>query len=387
VTPARLASEPQTLLPADARAFAMPGRGTYRVRVSRRREGAAYVVARAVPAGSSRAASQVAFLAAVAAHPDLDRLRVDGRATVLEVAKHLAWTASWDTLTTRPTWEALCERTGRSRATIARALGRLRAAGLVGVVATGRSGAYSRAKVDAGTAEAAVYVLCVPSPLSPVDEVETPTDASPVSETHPPHARASESSAAPLRGRLLAAARLSAPVGHDLVPEWPLRPAEGLESGLEPSRPADGRDLPNDAKDGRRLGPARALQGRLPVLRRISDRHVASVVREFVLAGWTTSELVAALDRRPDGTAWPHDGAAGVDNVGAWLGYRLGAWRDEAGTVRTSPGRAAQAERVERIARQRAERDRAAAVVPAGPDSPGLASIRATLALHRRGRN
>ena len=382
--PATDAAQLNTLLPADARAFAMPGRSRYRVRISRRREGTAYVVARAVPAGSSRAPSQLAFLRAVAEHPDLDRLRVDGRATVLEVAKHLAWTASWDAMTTRPTWAALGERTGRSRATIARAIGQLRAAGLVGVVATGRSGQYAPAAIDKGAAEAAVYVLCVPSPLAPVDEVETPTGASPVSETHPPHARASESPAEPLRGTLVAAAaRPGAPVGLQAVGERPSRPADGPDSPREPSRPADEPDSPNDAKDGRRLEVARALQERLPVLRRISDRHVASLVREFVLAGWTTSELVVAVDRRPDGTTWPHDGAAGVGNVGAWLRFRLAAWRDDAGTVQMSPGRRAEAERIERRARQRADAERQALTVPAGPDSAGLAAVRAILSARR----
>jgi hypothetical protein len=364
VRPATDTAQLNTLLPADARAFAMPVHRPFRVRVCRRRETSGLVVFRAVPAGASRASSQLAFLAAVREASQLAALRRDGLATVLEVAKHLAWCASWDTMTSRPTWGVLCERTGRSRASVGRALLRLRRAGLVGVVATGRSGMHSPAAIDKGAAEAAVYVLCVPSPLAavdkPVDESETPTVFRPGSETHPPHARVSEGPAEPLRGASLAVAAL---------PGAPVEPDE-LES-----RPADDRW---QQRQDDRLAPARALRSGLPVLRRITDRHVASVIREFVLAGWTTSELVAAIDRRPDQSPWEHDGAAGVDNVGAWLAHRLGAWRDGAGTVRSGPSRLAAAEAHERAARRRAAIERNAAG-PAGPESPGLATIRAIL--------
>lgn len=372
MTPAPLASEPQTFTPADARAIGVPGRSPYRTRISRRSETADRYVARAIPDGSVRAAGQLAFLNAVREHPDLADLRRDAYATVWEVARVLAWCASWETMTSRPTWEALCARTGRSRATIARVLVRLRGAGLLGVVATGRSGQYAPAARDAGAAEAAVYVLCTPAPAAlAVDEDETPTDHS-ESEALPPHVRARQGRCAadsePLRGRL---------EGAD-APRATPAPVPG--SG---SRPAAPPSSPNSRQD-ERLAPARALQARVPVLRRITDRHVASVIREFVLAGWTTSELVTALDRRPDQVPWPHDGAAGVGNVGAWLAYRLAAWRDAAGTVRPSPGVLAERERRERIARQRADAERAAGYRPPALDAPGLAALRALIDQHRR---
>jgi hypothetical protein len=339
------------------------------------------VYMRKVPAGMMRAPDQVMWLDAVRASEAFSSLRADTAASLWAVAQQLAWRASYESMTTRPTWAVIVSETDRSWSTVARAIKRLRAAGLVGVVKTGRDGAHQPAKCDRGLNDSAVYVLCVPSTVHPVDEHDTLTDLKSGEESHPPHARASEGPAEPLRGTLVAAAtRPGAPLGLQIVPGQPLRAPDRPESPLEPSRPPDERDAPNDAKDGRRLEPARALQGRLPVLRRISDRHVASLVREFVLAGWTTSELVAATDRRPDGRAWPHSGEKGVDNVGAWLGYRLGAWRDEAGTVRPSPGRRAAAERVERRARQRADAERQALTVPAGPDSPGLAAVRAALA-------
>jgi len=380
VTPATLAAELHTLLPADARALVVPK--PFRVRVARSRESRRGVVMRALPYGAQRAASQLEWLNAVRSSSQLAHLRVDSRATLLEVAKLLAWTASWDTMTTRPTWEHLVERSGRSRATVARQLGRLRAAGLLGVVATGRSAQYATGKGD-GAAEAAVYVLAVPSALAPVDEHETPTVPRPPGGTHPPHARASEGSSEPLRG------------ASDASPAAPSAPRQAV-AGSDP-RPADAAQVVDESarrlaersaaelRLDERLAPARALQSRLPVLRRISDRHVASIVREFVLAGWTTSELVAAIDRRPDDSTWHHDGAHGVGNVGAWLSFRLDAWR-VGGTVRSSPSQLAAAARHRAAAERRALAEQARDTIPPAA-SPSLATIRAYLAQRPTRRN
>lgn len=357
MTPAPLATNLEDVQPGSGRDFVMPG---YRVRVSRRRETSQLTVVRALPAGASRAPSQKAFLDAVAASTALGHLRADALESVVLVARHLAWTASWDTMTTRPTWAYLVERTGRSRATVARAIGRLRAAGLLGVVATGRSGAYQPAKRDAGVAEAAVYVLCVPSPLSvagePVDESETPTGSPVAVEGTPPHARASDGSSEPLRGRSWAAARPSAPR------------SERDELG---SRPADPAGPGRCGPDGRRLVAAE-LRGRFWTLRRITTAHVAWCVADFVAAGWTTHELGRAIDVRPDGTSWPHDGAEGVDNVGAWLRYRLAAWRGTDGSVLPSPAQVSL-----ELARQRAACQRAEQVAPAGDVAGALAQVHA----------
>ena len=131
-------------------------------------------ILRAVPFGSSRAPSQKAWLDAVDAAPGLDELRSDRRATVRKIARQIAYSAAWDTMTSRPTWARLMDTTGVSRRTVARTLELLREVGLIGIVATGRSAGFQPNPADA-SAEAAVYVLCVPSPLAPVDELGTPT--------------------------------------------------------------------------------------------------------------------------------------------------------------------------------------------------------------------
>lgn len=101
---------------------------------------------------------------------------------------------------------------------------------------------------------------------------------------------------------------------------------------------------------------AREVQRRSFTLRRITDRHVRSLLREFFLAGWTVADVLLALDRKPAGR-WRHDGAAAVDNVGAWVAYRLRAWRTTEGTVRRSPSTRAAAAHAENRARALARRE------------------------------
>jgi hypothetical protein len=137
---------------------------------------------------------------------------------------------------------------------------------------------------------------------------------------------------------------------------------------------------------------SQALQARVPVLGRASTTHVCTRIREFVLAGWSVADVVIAMDRKPDGALWPHDGAHGVGNVGGWLRYRLAAWRDEAGTVTLSTSQRAQA-RVDAAtgrAAARHEQQRAASAARPTMDSAvvgdALAEMRCVAARSRAAR-
>ncbi len=152
---------------------------------------AARVAAAAVvPAGAAAAGSQGAFLRAVDEHPDVALLRVDALEHVRAVAWVLASTASWSTLTTRPTWPVLIERTGLSRASVARWLRWLRQRELLAIVESGTTPRFAPMALAADAANrAALYVLCVPAAgdvdemkaaavpesMVPVEESETPT--------------------------------------------------------------------------------------------------------------------------------------------------------------------------------------------------------------------
>ena len=286
-------------------------------------------------------------------------LRSDTQRRVRAVALAILERSDKDHLS-RPTWAFLQERTGQSRATVARHLAWLRHQGLLATVAPGRRGIFAPGGALSGKLpgeyevpeenhpsdpenEAALYVLCESAPLtlveddSAVDETETPP---PLGVKNHPRTRARgdfPSQPEPLRGTDSQAA--SRPPGgaawRHLAP-WP--------AGQTPS----GKD--------NMLRAAAELQNRVPVLRHISAQHVRSILREFFLAGWTIIDLHQALDHRPDGSTWPHSGAAGVENWGAWLRYRLAAWRQE-GTVRRSPSQRSTAEAAAARARARARRE------------------------------
>lgn len=96
-------------------------------------------------------------------------------------------------------------------------------------------------------------------------------------------------------------------------------------------------------------------------MRGCSDRYVMRVIRPFFDAGWGLSDLVGAVDRRPDGSPWPHSGARGVREPARWLIHRLSAWLDEAGAPLVAPSMRARAEHEAVLAaREREAREREA---------------------------
>jgi hypothetical protein len=334
-------------------------------RVNIARETSDRTVVSVLPEGYVRPATQLQWRTVMRDVLDVAPLRADRHATLVAVATALMSWADWDTLTTRPTWAKLIDRcqeaTGRgSRATIARAIATLIQLNLIARVAHGRKGCYAPGDPASNPNEAAVYVLLVPSQLRAVpraDDVHASRPASSVDENETPPASRSVSEAHPARAR------------GDLRPE-PLRGPQfdvAAQAPPPPTSPANrhvelwpGSTTPGT--DGARLSAAAELQRRLPVLRQISTRDVRACLREFFLAGWTVQDVHHALDWKPDGTRWPHDGANGVGPTGVrgWARYRLAPWTSD-GTPRRSFGQRAAAERSEQLARQRAERERAEA--------------------------
>lgn len=342
-------------------------------------------IAAAIPQGSIRVRRASHWVALVADRAETELLRTDRRATLHALA--LALIERTDaTRTTAPSWAFLMERTGRSRATVARHLTDLQRWGLLGVVASGRRGIFAPGgrlskrvvasnQVPATNGsqdpanEVAVYVLCEVSPVQlihdqeGVDRNETPplerVNASPRT-----HAREeSRVQAEPLRGTdPLAASRPPQRAAWRQLPTWP--------GAVTPS----GKD--------NMLRAAGELQRRLPVLRRISTQYVRSVCREFFLAGWTVSDVQRAIDWKPAGPAWAHSGDTAVENVGAWFAYRLNAWRSQ-GTVTRSHTQRTLAEAAEARARARARTEELARHQHATAGRPRSEAAKAAMAAAR----
>lgn len=306
----------------------------------------------AVPAGSTVAGSQAGFVRAVGEHPDAVVLRVDAVEHLRAVVWVLASTASWVDLTARPTWAVLMERTGLSRASVARWLAWLRERGLVGVVESGTTPRFAPMALakDAGN-RAALYVLCVPAP--PVDvAVEAPTQPGPVvsvEKSETPTFLGFSFKKDPYPG-----ARASRPgSGH----VGPLR--ERKERSDEQGRPGWTRTAVARSRT-ERLALTERLRDCAPALRPLSAAALRSVLRPWLERpelGWTVAWLLHAIDHTPDGEQriW----TTGVRAPSGWLRFRLSAWLDEHGQPLPSPGvalAAAEQARREIEARARAER-------------------------------
>ncbi|WP_147794700.1 hypothetical protein [Cellulomonas sp. Y8] len=136
--------------------------------------------------------------------------------------------------------------------------------------------------------------------------------------------------------------------------------------------------MPEDR--AQRLEAALDLRWRLPVLRGISTRDLASRVRTFHLAGWSVADLVKAIDRTPDGAPHPHDGARGVRWARGWLVARLAAWLDADGVPLPAPSQVAEACRAAAVERARQRRQQPATAGVPGRRSPGYLACKAALA-------
>lgn len=329
-------------------------------RPNRENETSPLLIASAIPAGAQRIRRASQWIERIEASPGYALLRADAQDHIRTIA--LAILHRSDRLhLSRPTWAWLQEVTGLSRATIARYIARLRKWGLLATVAPGRRGIFAPggalARIRPGQVtvppenhdsdpanDAAVYVLCEPAQPREHAPDEESVD---ISETPPPymgknyprtHAREETSpNSRPLRGPkhyLKAATRLHSGAAWRHLEPWP--------GSVTPS------------SQDNRLAAAGELQNRLPVLRQISTKHVRAICRPFFLAGWTVRDLIEAIDHRPDGSRWPHSGATGVGNVGAWLTHRLSPWQTHDGGIRRSPTQRRQTQRAETRARTRA---------------------------------
>lgn len=280
------------------------------------------------------ATSQSAWLRGVEQWISDLEMRSDGRENRRKVARILGFNADWKTLTTNTlTWATISDRTGMSRATVARHLLALHEAGWIGRVAAGRSAAAKQAAGwtgdDAFLNDAPVYALTQPVDDTVVDINETPPTVSGYKE-FPARAREAET-----------------PPGAASRPS-PTKAASGRQSTVPADRtlPAWPGHVTPSSKDEKLLA-GREWARRVPALSKISDKHLRFLAKDFFAAGWTIRDLITALDTLPDGRAhgqlvdgqWvPYSGADGIPaaRLGHWVNWRLNAWRDN-GTVVESP--------------------------------------------------
>ncbi|WP_272027698.1 hypothetical protein [Kocuria rosea] len=342
-----------------------------RVRVEQERSRA--VVLRAVPTGCQLAKHVAAWRRAVLKHAGLDQLRADARANLLAVVEIICRQQDPASRTWRTTWDWVAAKIDRSRSTVARVIRHLREAGLLAVVATGRSAARTPAATGRTRGEAPVYALIHNTAQPAVEPVElTDTPVPTKWESLSPHAReelSPKDAATPRPTRKRAAQRreVVATLSRRTAPLWPRHAT---------TEPLTKRVTRRARKETQRAA-ALELQHEAIVLRQLTTAHVTSVCKPFFEAGWTIADVLTALDWTPEGTRYGFLTVEGIENPAAWLAARMRAWTRPDGTPLRSRDQRVAAEAAQRRAAARAAAERyaartaAAAAVPASAPAPG----------------
>lgn len=320
----------------------------------------------AIPDGYRLSPTRGRWLAHVDAHPDIARRRPEAREFTLAVCYVLARYADNQTLITRPGHRLIADLLGldidwdakwdSDRRRLLRVLQWLRQHALIAHVERGSTEQYRHGPSDGAGARAAVYALLVPE----TRRAATTVTPSPPSEKVFSSTRETELSTPN--------AALRAAGSQDEDSAWP---ATAVTCGK--------RD---------RWAAATALRNTNPVLARISMKHLASMARPWLQAGWCIRDLLHALDHRPDGT--PHPYAFAINDIEyppGWVAARWRAWTDAAGAPLPSPRTARERERdqahhdLERFRAAVAEQRQAAAHDPRV--SPDTADAVASPAEHK----
>jgi hypothetical protein len=251
-------------------------------------------IARAVPGASRRLRGrriEKTYLDALTVQPQLLQLRADARANTLEVAKQLARHASYQDGTTRPTRARICQLARLCESAWKAARRRLETWGFLGTVTQGTTPEFSpMALADPdGPNTAAVYVICIPRAV-PSPQVTT--------RTRPP------TPSSLLEGFRAPRARRRNPP--------------------KPEGPACGRAHPEAAAPGAATAMAGVL--RQAAGQGITEGWCAWLARPFAAAGWSTRDVLWAIDHEPAGPQ--HRLSAKVRHPVGWLRWRLGQWLD-----------------------------------------------------------
>ena len=338
------------------------------------------LVAASVPEGCVLAPRVSVWLETVREVAEAHGLREAQVSMVVRVARGLCDWVDGVSRTTRVVNDRVAELVGCCVRTVQRWLRRLEQWGLLGLVAGGRSARWAplaRTQDSDGRVvlerrnEAAVRSLVVPEELVEAAQAQAATSPSvrgPVDNEEPTGPGCgSRCHPYPLLGNLDPRTRARGGLGGE-----GLVPLRGAEAFLGAAARPGGRGRGDRRRawwSTRRtrsteeavLGVARELQERLRVLRGCSDRYVMRVIKPFEEAGWSVGDLVVAIDRRPDGSAWPHSGDRGVREPARWLIHRLSAWLDDRGAPQLSWRQERQAAHERVMAERRAAHEQAVA--------------------------
>ncbi|NYF44660.1 hypothetical protein [Streptosporangium sandarakinum] len=291
----------------------------------------------AIPGHLARTPSRPFWLRAIEEDDDARHRRRDWWATTMTVVWQLATRTGRD-LVTCPglgaTWRVLAEAAGVSRTTLSDRLRWLRRRGYLFVLVPGSTPQYRSGTLcgllDDGLGNlAAEYVLTVPA------ELVAGLDAQELSEVFP-----APDTAAADDWRDVPWPAETLPVEESRTPPVALADV-GAERDATPGAGArDARAIPHlgwlaTATPGTKAEMLRAcerLRAEDATLRKVSARHLRSLLRPLFAAGATPRDVQHALNREPDGRIWAV--SRDLYAPAGWVRWRVRAWVAEDGTLR-----------------------------------------------------
>ncbi|MEN3540651.1 hypothetical protein AAH991_36440 [Microbispora sp. ZYX-F-249] len=285
-----------------------------------------------IPAHLVCARSRAEWHRAVESHPDTASRRADWRRGLMAVVWQLA-TRTGRNMVTAPkkgaTWAVMAAEAGVSRSTLADRLAWLLERGLLVRVTPGttprfRPGTLRGALDDGRGNEAATYVLTVPADLAQALDEDDQGDGEEF------RARASAPTVddwrdAPWPAETLPVELTRTPkphvvdVGEETFPDVRARetPAPAAPVAAWPAAATPGTKA-------EMLAACERLRAEDPILRKMSARHLRSLLRRLFQLGATVDDVRHVLHHQPGGGAWPL--AAAPRFVPGWVRWRVHAW-------------------------------------------------------------
>lgn len=274
----------------------------------------------ALPADHIYTGSPAQWLQAVRDYIDISHRRADFQATFDKVCEALSYAFNPDTGTLRITWSALAQLATTSISSVQRCLRLLKEHQLLTVIASGRSAAMAPQRQEKKNL-APVYGLTVPTPPS----VAPDADESFYDENGYLFITDCPS---PLRDEKISYYRA---IREGLFDQFCKQRyalyAHSHQGALEKKRQGLQDSYPTlKAKQQALTHLVRVLQHHCFDLRSLSVTAITGVVQPFFEAGWTVRDVLYALERRADNSAYNTRGAAGMRSVKKWLTLRMDAW-------------------------------------------------------------
>lgn len=325
-------------------------------------------VLRAVPEGSCALTTDFDWLEAIRHHPKLAWRRTDFRRNLLAVAELLLHGFDFNSHTVTPGNAYLLAMAGIGSGTLGRIKRWLIRHGFLAIVAGGRSAIYTPKNCIGASnlhkdgereermADRAVYVLCRPATEEELarfgeeevrrmdfkcklDPILTMFGSAVDINGNP---NPSKGKTAPKGIKAWASPTLKA--YFEATTKWV---AEMTAARTDLQWPLDRATNAQDeaTRSFNELQAARTVQWHSPPLRKLRSRHIARILAPFFRADYTPSDILHALDTKPDGTQHRHDGFDGALNLPALLQGRLNHWRVNGQPVYSRSQRAAQRSR------------------------------------------